>query len=685
MYRLLDCITQDHIYGLVAVAAIICVIGSVLSTHMSSRLLQWTGKRRIVQLPLAGLITGATIWSTHFIAMLSYNPGYAHGYEPVMTGVSLLVGVLGSIVANAGLAYGKSRYGAYIAGAVFGLCVAAMHYTGMSAYLLPGTIVWSVPHLVASVLLGAGCGAVSYGLIAKNLDGLAGRIWPAVAMVIAICLMHFTGMSAVEIRLDSSIPEPTMAISETAMAMLIFGVTGIILLIAMASASIEVNLEGESRTQLKHAAQHDPLTSMPNRMWLAEKVNSLAVQLTEDNTAHAAVLTMDLNLFKEVNDLHGQAIGDAVLRRIALRLSTQLGEGEYVARVGGDEFVALKLKARCIEEVLNFAERLYAAIVEPIGLDEVTLRVGASIGIATTLEDGRDAGQLLHKSDVAMYRAKSETNRPICLFDEEMGRRNRDKVQLVQDLRRALENDEFEMVYQVQNKLETLEPEGFEVLLRWNHPTRGRVSPEAFIPVAEETGLVREIGAWVLREACREAMRWDHPYSVAVNVAPQQLVQPSFLENVMDNLFETGLAPQRLELEITEASIIHDQAHALKVMHKLRALGIRIAMDDFGTGYSSLSMLQTFPFDKIKIDRSFIKDVHKNSQRAAIVRSTLLLGAALEIPVLAEGVESEDELRFLRDENCTSCQGFYFGQPLSREDMRRITFKSTGDDEENVA
>ncbi|MDE4098556.1 putative bifunctional diguanylate cyclase/phosphodiesterase [Phaeobacter gallaeciensis] len=685
MYRLLDCITQEHIYGLVAVAAFICVIGSVLSTHMSTRLTQWTGMRRLVQLPLAGLITGATIWSTHFIAMLSYDPGYAHGYEPVLTGVSLLVGVIGSLAANTGLAYARSRIAACAAGAVFGLTVTAMHYTGMNAYLLPGTIVWSLPHLVASVLLGAGFGALSYGLIVQRLGGVAGRLWPAAAMVLAICLMHFTGMSAIEIRLDSSIEVPTETISDTAMAMLIFGVTGIILLIAIASASIEVNLEGESRSQLTHAALHDPLTGMPNRMWLTRKLDALQTQLTENETAKAAVLTIDLNLFKEVNDLHGHAIGDAVLRRVSQSLNEQKSEGEYIARVGGDEFVAIKLGFRRIEEVQSFAERLHAAIVEPIDLEEVSLRVGASIGIASTLEDGRDPNQLLHKSDVAMYRAKSEADTPICLFDEEMDRRSRDRTQLVHDLRQALQRDEFELVYQLQNTLETLAPVGFEVLLRWNHPTRGRVSPDEFIPVAEETGLVRDIGAWVLREACREAAQWDHPYSIAVNVAPQQLVQPSFVEDVMDNLFETGLDPQRLELEITEASIIDDQAHTLKVMHKLKELSIRIAMDDFGTGYSSLSMLQTFPFDKIKIDRSFVQDVHKDAQRAAIVRSTLLLGAALDIPVLAEGVEVEDELSFLRAESCTSVQGFYFGHPMTRDDMRRIACNAAVDGEKNAA
>ncbi|NIZ14155.1 bifunctional diguanylate cyclase/phosphodiesterase [Phaeobacter sp. HF9A] len=678
MYRLLDCITQEHIYWLLATAAVICVIGSTLSVHMSTRLTQWTGRRRMVQLPMAGLITGATIWSTHFIAMLAYDPGYAHGYEPVLTGVSLLVGVLGAFAANIGLAYAKGLAGVYLAGALFGLTVSAMHYVGMSAYLLPGVIHWALPRVVASTLLGVGFGVLSYGLIKQNIGGRAGLIWPALLMVLAICLMHFTGMSAIEIQLDSSLLVPPKTISDASMAVLIFGVTGLILLIAMAAATIEVNLEGESRLQLDHAALHDPLTGLPNRMWLTRKLDRLARQLEADETVRAAVLTIDLNLFKEVNDLYGHAVGDRVLCQVARRLEAQQGEAEYLARVGGDEFVAIKQGFRRIEEVQSFAERLHAAIAEPIDLDEISLRVGAAVGIASTLEDGRKPDQLLHKSDVAMYRAKSDPGGHICLFDDEMDRRSRDKIQLVHDLRLALRNDEFELVYQLQNTLETLAPVGFEVLLRWNHPTRGRVSPGEFIPLAEETGLVRDIGAWVLREACREAASWDHPYSIAVNVAPQQLVQPSFVEGVMDNLMETGLAPERLELEITEASIIDDQAHTLKVMHQLKSLGIRIAMDDFGTGYSSLAMLQTFPFDKIKIDRSFVQDVHKDAQRAAIVRSTLLLGAALDIPVLAEGVEVEAELSFLRQESCTSVQGFYFGKPMSRDEMRRIACTTEG-------
>ena len=672
MYRLLDCITQEHHYGLVAIAAFICVIGSFLSIHMTSRLKEWSGKRRWVQLPMAGLISGATIWSTHFIAMLAYEPGYEHGYEPVLTGISLLVGVGGAMAANAGFAFARGAFTPALSGVIFGMTVAAMHYTGMRAYLLPGGIEWSLSTVFVSCLLGSVLGGLSYCMIARNRSGLRARLAAAGVMVLAICLMHFTGMSAIEVRLDSSVDVPTQVISDTAMAMLIFAVTGVILLIAMASASIEVNMEGETRNQLSHAALHDPLTGMPNRMWLNRKLEALEMQLQADQTARAAILTIDLNLFKEINDVHGHAAGDAVLRRVALRLDAQQGEDEAIARVGGDEFVAVKQNFRRIEEVLAFAERLHAAIIEPIDLEEVSLRVGASIGVASTLEDGHLPQELLHKSDVAMYRAKSDADMPVCLFNAEMDQKSRDKSQMIQDLRLALQNDQFELVYQLQNEIDSLEPVGFEVLLRWNHPTRGRVSPVEFIPVAEETGLIRDIGHWVLREACREAAGWTHPYSVAVNVAPQQLVQPSFVEDVMDILMETGLDAGRLELEITEASIIDDQAHTLKVMHKLKSLGIRIAMDDFGTGYSSLATLQAFPFDKIKIDRSFVQDVHKDAQRAAIVRSTLLLGAALDIPVLAEGVEVEDELSFLKTERCASVQGYYFGKPMSRNDMRII-------------
>ncbi|KIC31065.1 putative bifunctional diguanylate cyclase/phosphodiesterase [Leisingera sp. ANG-S5] len=679
MYRILDCLTQQHNYVLVAVAALVCVTGVCLSVRLTNRLNGARERRRLVQLGLSSMIAGATIWSTHFIAMLAYEPGFEHGYEPLVTGLSLLAGVLGVLAANTVLAFGTGRHAALLAGAVFGLAVSVMHYTGMQAYLIPGELQWEPGYRALSLAIGMGLGAWGYIFAAR--PGLGRRNWvlATVLLVGAICGMHFTGMSAINVRLSPLVDVPEEVISDAVMGMLIFGVMGLILLVGFASASIETNVESEARRKLAHAALHDPLTGMPNRMWLTQFLADLAERLQKDETERAAVLTIDLNLFKEVNDLHGHAVGDQVLQAVALRLTRQQGPDEYIARVGGDEFVAVKQGFRRIEQVLAFAERLHASVIEPIDLADVSVRVGAAIGVATSLKEGRDPLELLHKSDLAMYRAKSDPSGAICQFSEDMDRQSREKLQLVHDLRLACAGGQFELAYQLQNDITSLEPVGFEVLLRWNHPTRGRVGPSEFIPVAEETGLIREIGHWVLREACKEAATWERPFQVAVNVAPQQLVQPSFVEDVMDILLETGLSPERLELEITESSIIDDQAHTLKVMHQLKDYGVRIAMDDFGTGYSSLATLQTFPFDKIKIDQSFVKGVHRNAQSAAIVRSTLLLGSALNIPVLAEGVEDQDELHFLQAEKCASVQGFYFGTPMSQEEMRRIACGEGGD------
>ncbi|MGC3936894.1 putative bifunctional diguanylate cyclase/phosphodiesterase [Roseobacter sp. EG26] len=673
MYRVIECLTQEHDYGLVAVAALVCIIGSSLTALMSLRLIKSHGSRKLVQLCLTSLIAGATIWSTHFIAMLAYEPGFAHGYEPFTTGMSLAIAVFGLIVANAILAYSKNWYFALLSGSVFGLTVSAMHYTGMSAYLLPGQLVWDPARVHASVLMGAALGALAHHRIAVPVTRYC-WIGGAIFMVVAICSMHFTAMSAFTIEFSPLVQVPPQVISDQTLGVIILSVTFLILLVGFASFSIETNLEHQARDQLHRAALRDPLTNLPNRMHLNQRMTELAARMERDETERVAVLTIDLNLFKEVNDLYGHATGDIVLQSVATRLSASLEKHEFVARAGGDEFVALKSNFRRVDQVMAFAERLHALIIDPIVAGDVSVSVGASIGISTSIDDGRELRVLLHNSDLAMYRAKAEPERHICLFNVEMDQQSREKLLMIHDLRQACDNDEFELVYQLQNDLQTLDPVGFEVLLRWNHPTRGGVSPATFIPIAEETGLIRDIGLWVLRTACKEAMSWPEPYSIAVNVAPQQLVQPSFLEHVSDILIETRLPPERLELEVTEASIIDDQAHTLTVMHKLKKMGIRIAMDDFGTGYSSLATLQTFPFDKIKIDRSFIQDVHKDQQRAAIVRSTLLLGAALDIPVLAEGVEMEDELTFLRSENCNAVQGFYFGKPMSRDQVHQ-TFK----------
>ncbi|MEJ6391891.1 EAL domain-containing protein [Gymnodinialimonas sp. 2305UL16-5] len=647
------------------------MIGACLTVLITRRLMSANPLRKRLQLMLSGLIAGATIWSTHFIAMLAYDPVIPHGYEPLLTGISLGIAVIGCTLANGIFAYASRQAHRVAGGVVFGLVISVMHYVGMLAYQIPGRIEWATEPVIASILLGSVLGAAAYHRMVYPVTRYC-WLGATVLMVLAICAMHFTGMSAMTMRLIPGFEVPEQVLPDATMALLVSAVTIVIFFVGFAAISLEANVEREALEQLQHSAAHDQLTGLPNRAKLNTHLEDCDELLDRDETARAAALTIDLDMFKPINDLHGHSVGDLVLQETAARLSREIGPNEFIARTGGDEFVAIKTGFRRVEEVMAFAERLRAALIEPVETANGALVVGASIGVASSLSDGTDMAQLVQKSDMAMYRAKTSVERKVCRYNAAMDEQSRDKTMLINDLRQAIPRRQFHLVYQLQNDLTSLEPTGCEVLLRWTHPDRGNISPAEFIPLAEETGLVREIGLWVLREACHEAAGWDRPFSIAVNVAPQQLAQPSFIESLSDILMSSGLAPERLELEVTEASIIDDQAHTLKIMHRIKAMGVRIAMDDFGTGYSSLATLQSFPFDKIKIDRSFVQDVHLNHQRAAIVRSTLLLGNALGIPVLAEGVEQNDELEFLQAEQCAAVQGFLFGKPMLLDEIREI-------------
>ncbi len=672
MYNLYLCVTQDHDYALVALAAVVCVFGSVLSTLLARRMLKAQGPRRAIQVALATLMMGSTVWSTHFMAMLAYDPGFDHAYEPTMTGVSFLVAILGMAMANIALVARPDAALYPLSGILFGAAVSAMHYIGMSAFLVPGQIMWAPGPLLASVILGLAFGVLSFHRVVRPATRIC-WLGGAILMVLSICATHFTGMSAVDIAFSPLVTVPAKVLSDALMAAMILGVMVLILLVGFASTWVELYLEGETSKLLSHASCHDPLTGLPNRMGLNHRLSQCTADMAQDETLKVAILTIDLNNFQDINDIHGHPSGDAIFVKLGARLAKVLGQGEYVARSGGDEFVAIIQGYRREQDVMAFAERLRAVLFEPVALPcGERVIVGASIGIASTINDDEGLFDLQGKSNLAVSRAKTDPDLDICRYSAALDQQQRERQQLVNDLSQACENGELSLVFQRQNELQSLTVTGFEVLLRWTHPTRGAVSPGEFIPLAEETGLIQEIGLWVLHMACIEARTWTNPYAIAVNVAPQQLVQPTFVQDVRRILDQTGLSPQRLELEVTEASIIDDEVLTLRVMSQLKDMGVRIAMDDFGTGYSSLATLQAFPYDKIKIDRSFIQDVHRNKQRAAIVRATLLLGAALDIPVLAEGVEVQEELEFLRREKCQAVQGFYFGKPLALDELRRI-------------
>jgi diguanylate cyclase (GGDEF)-like protein/PAS domain S-box-containing protein len=415
-----------------------------------------------------------------------------------------------------------------------------------------------------------------------------------------------------------------------------------------------------NEARISHLAHHDALTDLPNRSAFNTALAERLERAQEASTSFA-VLSLDLDRFKDVNDVFGHPVGDMMMRAAGERLVAE-ADGAFVARIGGDEFMILMPDDIRREDVLSLAERMVEAIGNELEVDDFLSHVGLSIGIAVYPDDGVDAATLLANADSALYRAKREGRGRVCFFETEMDRELRDRRLLQHDLRQAVEQNQLLVYFQPQARMDG-EIIGFEALVRWNHPTRGFVPPDQFIPLAEENGLIITIGEWVLREACREAASWPRPLQVAVNLSPVQFQAGDLERSIHQILLETGLSPTRLEVEITEGVLIGDFTRALNLLRRLKALGIRIAMDDFGTGYSSLSYLQSFPFDKIKIDRSFISNLEATPQSAEIVRAVLSLAHALHIPVVAEGVETDAQRAFLEREACEEMQGYLIGRP----------------------
>lgn len=415
-----------------------------------------------------------------------------------------------------------------------------------------------------------------------------------------------------------------------------------------------------SEAKIAHMALHDALTGLPNRIsfnhWLDRAVGQAAAR-----DEQIALVAIDLDRFKEVNDSQGHAAGDLVLQKIAAALSSAMEGDEISARLGGDEFAAAQ-RFTDAGQLSDFIARVNGAFASLASGDE-GVGVGASLGIAIYPEDATDRETLLNNADLAMYRAKASVGEHICYYEPGMDENARRRRQIANDLRQAIARDEMKLLYQPQRSLKTQAISGYEALLRWHNPRLGPITPTEFIPIAEETGEIIRIGEWVLEAACREAAQWPGRDKIAVNLSPVQLLQSDLPATVMRILMQAGLAPSRLELEITETALIADKVRALHNLRRIKALGVTVAMDDFGTGYSSLDTLHSFPFDKIKIDKSFLLQSESNNHARAIIRAILALGKSLGIPVLAEGVETKGQLGLLIGEGCDEAQGYYFGKP----------------------
>jgi diguanylate cyclase (GGDEF)-like protein/PAS domain S-box-containing protein len=432
----------------------------------------------------------------------------------------------------------------------------------------------------------------------------------------------------------------------------------------------------KAEEKISHMARHDPLTDLPNRTLFHEQMEQALRRVRRDQ--QIAVLCLDLDHFKDINDALGHPTGDDLLKAVAERLGQAIRETDTLARLGGDEFAIVQVEANDQPaQSAALASRLVDVISAPYDINGHHVVIGTSIGVSIAPTDGTEPDQLLKNADMALYRAKADGRGTYRFFEADMDARAQSRRALELDLRAAVACGQFELYYQPIQTIGAGEIIAFEALVRWNHPTRGMLQPNDFIPLAEQTGLIVPIGDWVLRTACSEAAGWSRKIHIAVNLSAVQFKNRKLVESVEAALSASGLAPDRLELEITETILLHDYEGTLATLRALRNLGVRISMDDFGTGYSSLSYLHSFPFDKIKIDQSFIRELANREESMAIVRAITGLGKSLGISTTAEGVETREQLRLLRSEGCTEVQGYLFSPPCPAAEVETLLLRNS--------
>ncbi|MDC7806563.1 EAL domain-containing protein [Luteimonas sp BLCC-B24] len=676
-------------FVLVAVSYLIAAFASYVALDMAGRINATRGAVAHGWLAGGAIAMGFGIWSMHFVGMLAFKLPIPQGYDLAITLYSLLIAICSSayalnLASGAHLPPSRLAVGALILGSG----IAAMHYVGMAAMQMQPGIDYHAGWLLLSVVIAvAAAGAALWIAFALRSEGRGvpyARLLAAAVMGVAVVGMHYTGMAAARFP-EGSICGAALGgsgISPTWLASLVGATTFAILGLALVTSILDRRLQertaqlGESlqkaNQELTYLALHDTLTKLPNRLLLRDRMEN-AIRRAVRHGRRFAVLFIDLDGFKAINDVYGHATGDRLLLQIARRLSEVLdGDADdTLARLGGDEFVVL-MEIAAPDDAASLAERLMEAVAQPVALDRVELHVTTSIGIAIFGPDGTSERELLANADAAMYSAKDQGRNAYCFFEPSMNQGAHQQLAMIQDLRRALSLDQFSLHYQPKMIAPAGPLEGVEALLRWHHPEHGMVMPDRFIPLAEKTGLIIEIGRWVINEACRQLMAWreagHNVPSVSVNLSPAQFRSPGLPAKIEDALARHGVPASSLVLEITESTAMHDPDTSLAILQRLSSLGVRISIDDFGTGYSSLLYLKRLPASELKIDRAFVRDLVPDGEDAAIVSAIIALGRTLNLSVIAEGVETESQQRLLTELGCTSLQGYHLGRPVAADE-----------------
>lgn len=658
-------------------AVLVCTFGCAVTARLAHRTVHARGFDGLHWLLLASVCAGSSTWATHFIAMLGYNPGVKVNFDVTLTIVSALIAIAGTGIGLTFARLPSGRLTALCGGGLVGLAMAAMHYSGMFAFRPDGIVAWNPYYVTMSIAVAIILCAVAVDRLKLMNEKARGPAWDATLMLVgAILSLHFLGMAALTVT-------PIAGYSPSADSEVFTSLAAAIALAAVliVGTGISTHLVEEGRAQAEEALQkiamYDTLTGIANRHSFVTQLANQCKMLAAEEPQPFALLMIDLDRFKAVNDTMGHPVGDLLLKNVAKRLQSVARSGDLVGRLGGDEFAMVARGVADHGQARAIAEKIVDVLSSPFELDGYIAEIGASVGVTLAPTESDDAETLSQQADAALYRAKRDGRGRVCIFDPAMTRDMLDRCALEKELRHALSNDTFEIRYQPIFDTHSRRCTGAEALLRWHSPTRGNVSPEILIPIAEELGLISALGEAILKRACAIATRWPDDTTLSVNVSPLQITSGQFLSVVEAALLQTGLPPQRLEIEIVESSLLSDNDVVHRTLEGLRALGVQIALDDFGKGYSSLSYLKRFPIDRIKIDRSFISHLLEDSGNASIVRAICQLGASLSLSVTAEGVENTAQVEFVAAYGCTNIQGFFLSEPLDEDAATAIVLQKS--------